>query len=213
MADDCPTPTKACQQPGHSVLRASVVTSLSGSWCCGIFPNFSSTRGRDELASKTLDGKPLDLAARPGWKVVYFWSATCPCVRACESFTLVPLARRYRGQVSFYAVASNGYDLDLSSDCLARQVQQHHLPFPVLWDGQHRAARALDARVTPQAFLLDPQNHVVFAGVPDDSRRYEAQNGCWGVSKTYLAQAIDQALAGQPVTVPAVKDQGCIIAW
>lgn len=165
------------------------------------------------LPVTTLDGKPLDLAARPGWKVVYFWSATCPCVRACESFTLVPLARRYRGQVSFYAVASNGYDLDLSSDCLARQVQQHHLPFPVLRDGQHRAARALDARVTPQAFLLDPQNHVVFAGVPDDSRRYEAQNGCWGVSKTYLAQAIDQALAGQPVTVPAVKDQGCIIAW
>jgi len=165
------------------------------------------------LPVTALDGKPLDLAARPGWKVVYFWSATCPCVRACESFTLVPLARRYQGQVSFYAVASNGYDLALPSDRLARQVHQHHLPFPVLRDGRHLSARALDARVTPQAFLLDPQNHVVFAGVPDDSRRYEAQNGHWGTSRTYLAQAIAQALARQLVTVPSVKDQGCIIAW
>ncbi len=165
------------------------------------------------LPVTALDGKPLDLADRPGWKVVYFWSATCPCVRSCESFTFVPLARRYRGQVSFYAVASNGYYLHLLHDQLMHRVRQHNLPFPVLLDDKHLAARALDARVTPQTFLLDPQNRIVFSGIPDDSRRYEAQNGSWGVSRTYLSQAISQALAGQPVTVPAVKDQGCIIAW
>ena len=169
--------------------------------------------GTASLPVTALDGRPLDLAARPGWKVIYFWSATCPCVRACESFTFVPLARRYRGKISFYAVASGGYDLALPHDQLVRQIEKHELPFPVLLDDRHVAARALDARVTPQAFLLDSQNRVVFAGIPDDSRRYEAQNGRWGVSKTYLAQAIAQALAGQPVTVPAVKDQGCIIAW
>ena len=165
------------------------------------------------LPATTLNSEPFDLAAQPGWKVIYFWSATCPCVRACESFTFVPLARRYQGKVAFYAVASNGYDLNLPPNQIAYQVTQRHLPFPVLLDPMHKVAVALNAKVTPQAFLLDPQNHIVFAGIPDDSRRYQADNGHWGVSKTYLAQAIVQALAGQPVTVPRVKDEGCIIAW
>ena len=165
------------------------------------------------LPVTTLDGKPLDLARDKGWKVIYFWSATCPCVRACESFTFTPLARRYKGQITFYAIASNGYDLHLPHDELVHQVAKRHLPFPVLLDDTHAVAQALDAKITPQAFLLDGENHVLFAGVPDDSRRYESQTGKWGVSQTYLAQAIRQALAGQPVTVPRVKDQGCIIAW
>lgn len=106
------------------------------------------------LPVTALNGKPLDLAARPGWKVIYFWSAACPCVRACESFTFVPLARRYQGRVSFYAIASNGYDLGLPHDQLVRQVEKHDLPFPVLLDDRHLTVWALDARVTPQAFLL-----------------------------------------------------------
>ena len=165
------------------------------------------------LPATSLDGKPIDLAAQPGWKVVYFWSATCPCVRACESFTFVPLARRYGARIHFYAVASDGYDLKLGPGQLAHEIAGHGLPYPVLRDGTHHVAQALNAKVTPQAFLLDPQGRVLFAGIPDDSRRYKANNGTWGVSKTYLSQAITEALAGHPVTVPRVKDEGCIIAW
>lgn len=165
------------------------------------------------LPVTTFSGKPLNLAAQPGWKVIYFWSTTCPCVRACESFTFVPLARKYQGKVSFFAVASNGYDLTLPRGQLVHKVQSRHLPFPLLLDDQHQAAKTLDARITPQTCLLDPHNRVVFSGIPDDSRRYQARTGQWGVTKSYLSEAIAQALAGQPVTVSRVKDQGCIIAW
>ena len=173
----------------------------------------SASRPASGLPVITQDGRLLDLAMQPGWKVIYFWSATCPCVRACESFTFVPLSHHYQGKVSFYAVASNGYDLALPPEQLAHQAQSHHLPFALLLDKSHLVARFLDAKVTPQAFLLDPQGHVVFAGIPDDSRRYHADTGTWGVTKTYLAQAIMQALASKLVTVPKVKDEGCIIAW
>jgi hypothetical protein len=71
----------------------------------------------------------------------------------------------------------------------------------------------LGARVTPQAFLLDPQNRVVFADLPDDSPRYQTQTGKWGVSQTYLALAIRQVQVGQPVTAPQISNQGCIVAW
>ncbi len=191
-----------------------------GVWASGAAPASSSlgrapavARPGMSLPVRTLAGQRQNLAGRPGWKVIYFWSATCPCVRACESFTFTPLAQRYKSRVSFFAVASDGYDLALSHGALSRQIQSRKLPFPVLLDEGHLAAQALGARVTPQAFLLDPHDRVVFAGVPDDSRRYQSRTGHWGVSKTYLAQAIAQALAGRPVTALRVKDQGCIIAW
>ena len=174
---------------------------------------YTSSVAVTSLPVTTLDGKSLDLAAPPGWKVIYFWSATCPCVRACESYTFIPLSRKLKSNVSFFAVASDGYDLAHSHDWISHQAIGHHLPFPVLLDSEHLVAKALGARVTPQAFLLDPQNRVVFAGLPDDSRRYQTQNGKWGVTQTYLAQAIRQAQAGQPVTAPQISNEGCIVAW
>lgn len=178
-------------------------------------PDVSAKAAASQLSLPvtTLDGKVLDLAAQPGWKVIYFWSSTCPCVRACESFTFIPLARHLKSSVSFFAVASDGYDLNQPHSRTIRQAESHHLPFPVLRDDQHLVAKALGAKVTPQAFLLDPENRMVFAGLPDDSRRYQTQNGKWGVSQTYLAQAIRQAQAGQPVTAPQISNEGCIVAW
>ena len=166
----------------------------------------------DRLAV-TLGGAPVDLFSCPGWRVVYFWSAACPCVSACERYSFVPLAKKYKGKVSFFAVASGGYDLGLPRPQLSQTIAARRLPFRVLLDPQHGVAKALGARVTPQAFLLDPQGRVVFSGMPDDSRRYLDATGKAGISRGYLARALTQALAGRPVTQPEVRDQGCIITW
>lgn len=165
------------------------------------------------LSATNLDGAPIDLAARPGWRVVYFWSGACPCVTACERYSFVPLAKKYKGKVSFFAVASCGYDLHQTRPKLRQTIAARHLPFPVLLDPSHKVAQALGAKVTPQAFLLDPEGRVVFSGMPDDSRRYLDETGKAGVSRGYLARALSQALAGKPITQPQVKDAGCIIAW
>lgn len=165
------------------------------------------------LPAVTLDGKRLDLAVQPGWRVIYFWSATCPCVRACERYTFVPLARKYKGMVSFYAVAADRFDLDMPRAQIQSSITAHHLPFPVLLDPQHKVAQSLGAVVTPQAFLLDPQGRVVFSGIPDDSRRYLNRTGQPGVTRSYLGQALCESLAGKPVTQPQIKDEGCMIAW
>ena len=165
------------------------------------------------LSAVTLDGQTVDMAAQPGWKVVYFWSGACPCVSACERWTFLPLAKRYGMRIHFYAVVSGRFDLEMPRDQLRQKVAARHLPYPVLLDPHHEVAQALGATVTPEAFLIDPHNRVVFAGVPDDSRRYLARTGKSSVTQSYLAHAIAQALSGKPVTVPSVKDQGCIIAW
>jgi len=168
--------------------------------------------GLSTLPTTTLDGKPVDLATKPGWKVIYFWSAECPCVEACEQYSFLPLAKQYAGKVSFYGVVSGGYDLTLGK-ALTDSIRQRHLPYSVLCDNSHAVALALNASVTPQTFILDPQNRVVFAGMADDSRRYLKDAKPGGVKHTFLSEALAEALAGKQVSHPTNQLEGCIVAW
>jgi hypothetical protein len=90
-------------------------------------------------------------------------------------------------------------------------VQSHHLPYQALLDTRHQALDSLGAVTTPQCFLLDPNNRVVFAGMPDNSSEYVIETGKDGFTKSYLADALAQALAGKPVTAPESKSFGCAI--
>jgi len=189
------------------------IDPAAGTQAGGALPSQASGLPTSALPAFSLNGRVLNLATRPGWRVIYFWSATCPCVRACERYTFVPLARKYRGLVSFYAVAADRFDLDMPRAQIRSSIAAHHLPFPVLLDPHHKVAQSLGAVVTPQAFLLDPQGRVVFAGIPDDSRRYLDRTGKSGVTQSYLGQALCEALAGKPLTQPQIKDEGCMIAW
>ena len=155
-------------------------------------------------------GRCLDLAAQPGWKVIYFWASSCPCVKACERYSFRPLAAKYRGEVAFYAVASGRYDLSMARPKLTRSIRADRLPYPVFLDPGGTVAHALGAHVTPQTFLLDPQNRIVFSGMPDDSRRYLGDVRR-GVSRTYLEKALSQALSGRPVLPAQTENQGCVI--
>jgi peroxiredoxin len=160
-----------------------------------------------------LDGSSVDLAAKPTWKVIYFWSASCPCVVACENYTLKPLAEKYGAKVAFYGVVSGKYELGMNRDDLKSLIQERHLPFPILLDPDHTVAAALNAQVTPQTFLLVPSNHIVFSGMPDDTKRYLHATGRSGLTDSYLGDALAQALAGKKVTRPLVQNEGCIIGW
>ena len=165
------------------------------------------------LPVTTLDARPVDMGGMPGWKVIYFWSAECPCVKACEHYSLVPLAEKYAGKVSFYAVDADGFDLSKPAAELSKEAEAHKLPYEVVLDRTHATTKALGAEVTPECFLLDPENRIVYSGMPDDSKRYLLSTGKRGVTDSYLAKAIAQALAGKPISTPHTELQGCIIAW
>lgn len=167
------------------------------------------------LTGLTPSGQTVNIARVPGWRVVYFWASSCPCVIACERYSLRPLAQKYKGRVSFFAVASDGWDLSLPRKALLAQIASHHLPYPLLLDMHHTIALALHAKVTPQTFVLNPQGHVVFHGMPDDSGRFLFQpgpNNC-RVAHTYLSVALAEAMAGKPVTNSLLPEAGCMVAW
>lgn len=161
------------------------------------------------LPTVSATGEKMDIAAQKGWRVVYFWSADCPCVRDCERLSLVRLAEKYQGKVAFYAVESNAPDLAGNRQVLMANIAIHHLPYPVLLDPNHNVADALKAVSTPQTFLISPDNKIVFQGAPDDSLEFKSRTGRPGITRAYLAEALSQSLAGLTVQMPLVKSVGC----
>ncbi|MES2462001.1 MAG: redoxin domain-containing protein [Armatimonadota bacterium] len=163
------------------------------------------------------------------WRVLYFWSTSCPCVRRCEQDTLFPLSRKYKNKgVRFYAVASNAANVryvqptpSASSgnpsaetavlDLPGPMEKSEKPPFPILVDAHHKIADALHATNTPETFLIDPRGRVVFRGDPDDSAEQLVKTGRERITRRYLASALERALAGKKVLVPVSPTSGCHI--
>ena len=138
--------------------------------------------------------------------VIAFVGVECPLV-AQYAPRLKSLAERYEArEVAFLAIDANQQD---SLSEIAHFAQVHKLDFPVLKDPGNRVADRLDARRTPEVFVLDQDRRVVYCGRIDDQFTYGIQRP--KVEKTYLVDALEQLLAGQPVAVPYAEPVGCHI--
>ncbi len=138
--------------------------------------------------------------------VIAFVGAECPLVRLYTP-RMIELHERFaeRG-VALLAIDSNRQD---SADDIAAFVEEFELPFPVLRDEGNVIADRLDARRTPEIFVLDSARHVRYRGRIDDQfgvgyQRPEAR-------MHDLANAIESLLAGREVPQARTEAAGCII--
>jgi hypothetical protein len=79
------------------------------------------------------------------------------------------------------------------------------LPFPCVRDVSGYLARRVGASMTPQAFVVDQDSVVRYAGAIDD-HRYENR-----VKQSYLRDALVALQSGEKVETPATKSMGCSI--
>lgn len=94
-------------------------------------------------------------------------------------------------------------------DSAALFARQHHLDFAQLMDPRCDIAGALQARVTPEAFLVDLTGVVLYRGALDDSAVREGRKRT--PSKHYLRDALSAFTARKPQPVAEVKALGCIV--
>jgi hypothetical protein len=81
--------------------------------------------------------------------------------------------------------------------------------FPYLYDESQEVAKAYRAACTPDFFLFDQQQRLVYRGQMDDSR---PGNGL-PVTGSDLLRALDCLLAGQPIPSEQKPSAGCNIKW
>jgi peroxiredoxin len=139
--------------------------------------------------------------------VVVFTGIECPVSNYYVS-RLKELSKVYSSKgVQFLAVNSNAQD---SLADVADHARQQGLPFPVLKDADQKVLELLRAERTPEVVLLDANRTIRYRGRIDDQfgvgfRRPQP-------SRRDLAQAVDEVLAGKPVSVARTQAAGCRIA-
>jgi peroxiredoxin len=88
---------------------------------------------------------------------------------------------------------------------IKKHAAEHRLAFTILKDKGNKIADLLGAQHTPEAYLLDPSNKLVYRGGIDNSRNGQS------ISGNYLRDAMEQVRLGKLVTRPRALAFGCSI--
>ncbi|MGD9722581.1 MAG: redoxin domain-containing protein [Pirellulales bacterium] len=97
-----------------------------------------------------------------------------------------------------------------SLEAMAAYTKHHAITFPFLRDEEAKVSRRLLFNVTPEVRVFDAAGQIVYRGRIDD--RYRAGGGQPGAKITRdLALALDELLAGKPVSQARTRAVGCPI--
>lgn len=143
--------------------------------------------------------------------VVMFICNHCPFVKHINQ-ELVKLSKDYEKQpVCFIAISSNDVEHypDDSPENMHRVAKEVGYSFPYLYDETQEVAQLFQAACTPDFFVFDEQNALIYRGQLDDSR----PGNNIPVTGHDLRNAIDCALQKKPNTEPQKPSIGCNIKW
>lgn len=178
-----------------------------------IVPFGSAARGEPKpvknFALKDSTGKLWALHEQKSKTIVVAFLATeCPMSNGYLP-TLSELATTYAEKgVTVIGIVP---DADTTSAQLAAHAKEYKLAFPLLRDAEQVSVATLGAKVTPEVVVLDEQFVVRYRGRIDD--RYSARlKARTTVTSRDLANAVDEILAGKPLTLAETKAFGCPIA-
>lgn len=138
--------------------------------------------------------------------VVAFLGAECPLAKLYGP-RLAKLHSEYKAKgVAFVGINANSHD---SITEIAAYARIHKLDFPLLKDLSNKVADKMGAVRTPEVFVLDKERVVRYWGRIDD--QYGVGVIRDNPTRNDLRIAIDELLAGKPVSQPVAKAEGCFI--
>jgi len=160
-----------------------------------------------------VDGRTVSLADFEGAPalLVMFICNHCPFVKHVAG-ELARLALDYQPkQVAIVAINSNdaaNYPDD-SPERMVHEVEERGYTFPYLYDESQEVAQAYHAACTPDFYVFDGRQKLVYRGQLDASR---PESGI-PVTGEDVRRALDAVLAGKPVPENQKPSIGCNIKW
>jgi peroxiredoxin len=168
-------------------------------------PNFSL---KDTNSSEWFSFQ--DLKGEKGTLVVFICNH-CPFVHHVID-EIVMIANDYRVQgIGIIAISSNNvvkFPQD-APELMTEFAFQNKFEFPYLYDETQEVAKAYNAACTPDFYLFDNQDKLVYHGQLDDSR---PRNGI-PLSGNDLRGAIDSVIYNRTINPDQKPSMGCNIKW
>ncbi|MCL5992328.1 MAG: thioredoxin family protein [Bacteroidetes bacterium] len=171
------------------------------------------TLAPDFISFDTVSGNTLSLEELKSdiATVIMFICNHCPYVKHINS-ELVLLSNDYliKG-ISFIGISSNdveNYPED-SPENMELTAEELGYKFPYLFDETQEIAKAYKAACTPDFYIFDKDMKLVYRGQFDDSRPGNGME----VTGSDIRSALDNILAGKPVSQEQKPSIGCNIKW
>lgn len=171
------------------------------------------TQAPDFVLPDTVSGQTLSLDELKGSKgtLIIFMCNHCPFVVHVID-EVVRIAHQYQNQgINTVAISSNDvekYPQD-RPELMRQFALEHQMNFAYLYDETQQIARAYDAACTPDFYLFDAQNQLIYRGQLDDAR---PQNGLPVTGKD-LRAALECLILNQPISSHQKPSIGCNIKW
>ncbi len=142
--------------------------------------------------------------------VIFFTCNHCPYVYGSDEVTR-STANKYASQkvrfVGINANSKNTYQEDDFPHMVAR-MEEFKFPWTYLHDETQEVARTYGALRTPHFYVFDKNRELIYCGRAVDSPRDTSK-----MTVNDLENALDEHLAGKPVSKPLTNPIGCNVKW
>ena len=143
--------------------------------------------------------------------LVMFICNHCPYVKHVQE-ELVRLAADYRAEgIGVVAISSNDVEKypEDGPEQMRDEARKWGYSFPYLFDESQQVARDYDAACTPDFYVFDHLDQLVYRGQLDSSRPGNGKP----LDGADLRRALDDVIYGNPVSEDQIPSQGCNIKW
>ena len=158
----------------------------------------------DDFKLPDADGAEQSLKALAGKNgaVIVFIATRCPVSNAYND-RMEKLAQDYKAK-GINVIGINSNNIEPAAE-VKSHASEKHLTFAILKDDGNKIADRLGATRTPEAYVIDAGGKLVYHGRIDNS-----QNTA-NITANDLRDALDQMIAGKPVTKTGGAAFGCSI--
>ncbi len=161
---------------------------------------------------RNVDGQMVSIRSvkKDKGTLVIFSCNHCPYVKAWEE-RIVEIGNEAMDKgIGTIAINSNDPNNrpEDSFEQMQARARDKGMKFPYVVDETSGVARAYGATKTPEVFLFDANDKLVYHGAIDDNSEDAS-----GVKTPYLRQALEAVLTGQPVPMAETKALGCGIKF
>jgi peroxiredoxin len=163
------------------------------------------------------NGVEHTLSEYAGKYVVLEWHNNgCPYVRKqYNSGNMQKLQKEWtaRGVVWLTVISSapgmQGYVTAKEENTYLKQMNA--APTAALLDPTGTLGHLYDAKTSPHMFIIDPSGKLIYDGAIDDQPTPDPASVAGATN--YVSQALAEALAGKPVSVPTSRPYGCSVKY
>ena len=171
-------------------------------------PDFSVTDSK---------GKTQSVSQYKGKTVVLEWfNPGCPfVVKHYGSKNMQKLQEEFTGKgVVWLTIDSSapGKEGHLTAEQAEKQITEWKIKSSaLLLDPDGKAGQTYGAKNTPHMFVINPEGKVVYAGAIDNKATPNPAD--ISSSTNYVKAALDESMAGKPVTTASTKPYGCSVKY